>query len=87
MRHYGQKYEFLSEIAYPLLDRKVKLRPNFFHGYLSWDSLYQCQSFNKIWVLHLGYFPCKTDFIFDNYMIHREKCRVKSTTVYFSQYT
>ena len=37
IKRYGQKYEFLSEIAYPLLDRKIKLRPNFFHGYLSWD--------------------------------------------------
>ena len=34
---YGQKDDFLSEIAYLLLDRKIKLRPIFFHGYLSWD--------------------------------------------------
>ena len=37
IRHYGQKDDFLSEIAHPLLDRKVKLGPNFFHDYLSWD--------------------------------------------------
>ena len=36
-----QKDDFLREITHPLLDRKVKLGPKFFHGYLSWNWLYQ----------------------------------------------
>ena len=33
----AKKTIFLREITHPLLDRKVKLGPKFFHGYLSWD--------------------------------------------------
>ena len=36
-KRYGQKYDFLSEIAHPLLDREVKLGTKFVHDYLSWD--------------------------------------------------
>ena len=36
---YGQKDDFLREIAHPLLNRKVNLRQKFFHGYLSWTWL------------------------------------------------
>ena len=38
---FNQYLQFLREITYPLLDRKVKLCPKFFHGYLSWNWLYQ----------------------------------------------
>ena len=37
IKRYGQKYGFLSENSEPPLDKKVKLRPKFFHDYLSWD--------------------------------------------------
>ena len=41
------KRPFLSEIAHPLLDRKVNLRQKIFHGYLSWNWLYQSPKFQQ----------------------------------------
>ena len=41
IRRCDQNYDFLREIAHPLLARKVNIRQKIFHGYLPWNWLYQ----------------------------------------------
>ena len=49
------KQSFLSENSNSLLDIKVKLRPKFLG-----TSFINSHSFNKICMLHLGYFHCQS---------------------------
>ena len=54
-----QKIRFLSEIAHPLLDKKVNWAQNFFTITYLWTNSINQQSLNEIWVLHLKGFPCQ----------------------------
>ena len=64
IKRYGQKYDFLSEIApLPLLlDRKIKLGLKFFHDYLSSDYRGIALSISKV-SIRSGCYTWKTSLV------------------------